>query len=378
VKNGFVYKACFILVVLFLISISALAKIEDNSIDPSDPSYDPKAEEEAWKEYEEATKKAGAGEVVPLPDDEEPWKKICPPGQYCPSVADGIFAGLHWCLPNKKGGKPPKCYFTQQNKSFKIYMKFLAWIEKYTGGKAGLFMAGTIRTESEGVTFSKTKSKTQECGLASIDNLHAQKADVNACQPEANIYASGYFRNLRLIKLRERWPQVTQAPLEQQWLLAGACGAIGSNKVDYLIQRSGALRTNDDGTLKYSKPHDRVLKWGHWADKTGKGKFYTYDVYSMLARNPGRVFFRFARGRAGVEIFSPMYPNGIPWTEPIIPVRPANLLPYPGDSKHCKCYLWPELEGQVPSIEENQEWIDRLGEDFPLDPTTLGEAWGKK
>lgn len=307
-------------------------------------------EPDEWKKWEKEAGQAGAGEPVPPPDDAmTPHETWCQGVKgWCPSVANGVYAGQHWCLPNCPKCKPPKCYHSHRNRSYDIYLKWKGWIDLFTGGKPGLHLAQTIRTESEGEVFTKTKSKTQECGIASIDRAKAKHYDINACDPKANLWAAGYMRNVRLIKLRKNYPQLVRAPLADQWKLAGGCGSVGSHRIRRLIERSGALRTQDDGSLYYARPHERILKWLVWADKSGKGDFYSLSGSFLLGRNPGRTAFRIARAAAFESMFEDLYMHGIPYGEPALPQRPDDILPFPGDSKHCQCWRWPELKDKQP------------------------------
>ncbi len=291
-------------------------------------------EDQAWQDYYDAAGQAGAGETVPLPDEAEPWKQWCSPGEYCPSVLNGVLGGMTWC---HKG----KCHDSHRARSLAIWTEWAGWIEPYSGGAPGLLMASTIRTESEGNVSGMTKSTTKECGLASIDLAHAQTADVNACDPQANIWAQGYFRNLRLIKAREKIDGLDGAPLEDQWMIAGACGAIGSHRVAALVAKSGAL--------KAEHPYRRILKWLQWAH----GKWQKVGLYgsagtAILGTNKGKGAFRVARVWGVVRLLEDMYGGSMPWAEPVLPDRPSEIQPFPGVSKHCACTIWPELEVMRP------------------------------
>ncbi len=306
--------------------------------------------EQAWQPYEDAASKAGAGQQVPVPDDvltpHQSWCESIP--GWCPTVETGVWAGINWCQATNPKAAPPQCWHSHRNRSYQIYLEWKDWLDRFAGGFPGLFVAGTIRTESEGVVDAQTPSKTLECGIASVDRSMAQTYDVNACDPEANLWVAGVARNRRLLNLRERWPQLARAPLEQQWKLAGAAGAIGTNRVNALIEASGALRLREDGTLFYARPHERVLKWLAWADRAGKIPFYSFVGSALLGFNPGRGAFRVARPEAQEAILGPLYASGVPWGEPVAVPRPEGLDPFPGYEKHCECWRWPELVEKRP------------------------------
>lgn len=308
-------------------------------------------EDKAWQEYEEASQKAGAGEVVPLPDDTlTPHDVWCEKVEgWCPTVTNGVLGGMRWCLGKPGAKAKPKCYTSHRKRTYQILLDWWGYLKDYIGGQHPLYKAGTVRTESEGMWDASTNSSTWECGLASIDRAKAKAFNVNACDAKANLWVAGQLTNLRLIRLREKYQQLVQAPLSDQWKLAGACGAIGTNKVHNLIDASGALRTKDDGTLYYAHPHDRILKWLMWADKTGKVNFYSYEGVALLGHNPGRGAFRVARSVAAEELYGDMV-GGVDnlYGEPELAPRPDDLYPYPGDAKHCKCSQWPELADRHP------------------------------
>jgi len=384
-------------VILFMVGVivvvAILALVATKAIGAEDPpaSTDKSVEEEQWDQYDKATKGSGAGEDIPSPDDlvlPEPWTEGCT--GYCPSIVNGVIAGSKWCLNPKS-----KCHTSHRNRSWDIWTEDGVWIEESCGGQPGILIAGTVRTESEGKTFNQTTSSTGECGKASIDLAHAQALNVNACDPHANLYAAGHFRNKRLIKLRERFPDLTMAPLEDQWKLAGAAGAIGTNKVVKLIEWSGALRVKPDGTLKYSHPYERVKRWMKWAHGrwVKAQKVYQEDPWALAAdpalekflhlyspgsqwssvfgKRGGKVAFRFARVGAQIDLLRDLYLGGMPWGEPVIPTRPAGLLGFPGKGKHCACGLWPELEDAKPSKADHQAMVASMNGTVPVDPRTL-------
>lgn len=294
-----------------------------------------------WADYEAKAAKAEAGEEIPLPGESSHAKKCATVEGWCPTVTNGVLAGRQWCI-----GK--KCGISHVNRSQEILEEFRGWIEAYAGGAVPILMAGTIRTESEGKVFGFTKSKTRECGLASVDLAHATLLDVNSCDPEASIWAAGQSRNLQLLNLRAQFPQLVKAPLSDQWMLAGAAGAVGSNRVAGLILESGALSMRDDGTLRYAHPHDRLLDWLVWADKSPKIDLYSWDTRHLMGPNPGKTAFRIARPEAVATLLGALYPDGLPWAEPSLPERPAGILAFPGVTQHCQCYRWPELEAKRP------------------------------
>jgi hypothetical protein len=329
----------------------------------------------------------------------EPWKKMCAkPGEWCPSIAEGVSSGESWCSSDK-------CLKNNITKSYSIYQKWGPVIDEMCGaavgnGQPGIWVSQTVRTEAcagnEGGkcdVFNMTKSGTKECGLASVTVSMAEELNINACDPYANLYATCYYRADRVIKMRDKLPDLEKAPLEDQWLIAGAGGAVGCGKVITLIQKSGALSTNKDGDLKHSSPYTRMITYikgihPRWVKaqkvyklrKTmglaGALKHFGYtekewkyidtfgDVYSksgdwskVFGYRPGRTAFRIARPGRVAEIMLHLYPDGIPWGEPARPKRPEGLAEFPGKKKHCACGNWKdEYLNKVPSLEEYAEW----------------------
>lgn len=394
--------------VFVLLAGVALAQDEDPEVDP-----------EAWEEYEEMAKEAGAGETVPMPGEKgwgKPWKQMCASNDsWCPSIVEGVNAGLQWC-------KSPKCMNNNRNQSYAIYNEWGAWIEVDCGGLYGLGQPGlwpsqTIRTESyvggekgkkKNPVFSMTKSGTKECGLASVDRDHAKKLNINACDPRANIFATCWYRNNRLIVLRQKKPDVVKAPLEDQWLIAGAGGSVGMGKVITLLERSNALATDADGNLKHEHPYDHMIRYlqtlhTKWVNaqkvkKLSKSmgidgalgqlgyteKQWNYikkflDLYSkhgdwasIFGFRPGRTAFRVTRPGRVAEIVAPLYYGNIPWGEPKLPDRPKGILEYPGDKLHCACGNWPELLNKKPSAGQKKALSAELpAASVPLNPEVL-------
>lgn len=359
---------------------------------------------EEWEEFEVDQAMAEAGEEVSMPGEKDfgkPWKKKCPSNDgWCPSISEGVSAALVWC-------DSEKCRKNHLGDALEIYGTWGPWIDEDCGGQPGILPSQTIRTEShvgsgekKGV-FAMTKSGTKECGLASVDRDHAKGLDINACQPRANIFGTCWYRNNRLLALREKLPDVSLAPLEDQWIFAGAGGAVGLGKVITLIQKSGALATKKDGTLVNSSPAKRLVtylqtihgKWGRARKVQARSKSigldaalkeeglttkqWNYlkgflDLYSstgpwssIFGFRPGRTAFRIVRVYRVVQMLKTMYPDGvIPWGEPVLPKRPEDLLSYPGDKLHCACGNWPELEDDRPSAEEMEVFM--TNSDFPI------------
>ena len=373
---------------------------------------DPESDPAAWEEYEELTKAAGAGEEVPMPGEEawgKPWKKMCANNdEWCPSIAEGVASGQKWCTSKK-------CVTNHLGQSYDIWKEWHGWIELMCGGQPGMMAAQTMRTESyvggekgkkKNPVFSMTKSGTKECGLASVDREHAKALNVNACDPLANVYATCYYRNNRVLALRDKYPDVEKAPLEDQWLLAGAGGAVGLGKIIELLKRSGSLQTDASGTLKHSSPYDHMIKFiagmhGRWkkANKVQKlkktmgidgalaslglsQKQWKYlesylDLYkkhgdwsTIFGYRPGRTAFRIARPGRVSEMLDPVYGGMIPWGEPVLPKRPKGILEYPGDKLHCACGNWPELLDKRPTAFEKKQAV---GKDDFVAPLSLDE-----
>lgn len=309
-------------------------------------------EDKKWQEWEKKAGQAEAGVPVPSPDDvQTPHEQWCEKVEgWCPTVKNGVVAGKRWCLGQPGAKQKPKCYYTHRYKSYDIYLEWKDWLDEFSSGRHGLFKAGTIRTESyvgemsDNPMFSYTPSKTKECGLASIDLPKARQWDINACDARANIWLAQYLSALRLIKLREKYPQLVQAPIVDQWRLSGATGGIGSNRVHNLIDSSGALRQKDDGSLFYESPYDRLLKWMMWKDSQDPYFFYNFMSIIYLGRNPGRGAFRVARGSAQDVLFGDMFVHGIEsaYGEPTLPPRPEDIMSHPGDKHHCQCWRWKD------------------------------------
>jgi len=305
---------------------------------------------QTYEQWEKTAQEAGAGEPVGVPPEEgisshDAWCENVK--GWCPTVTNGVIAGKQWCLGKPGAKTKPNCYYSHRNRSYSIYLAWKDYIDANAGGAVPLFMAGTIRTESEGVWDAKTASFTEECGLASVDLVSAKARDVNACDPEANIWAMGFERNTRMLQLRAKYPQASLAPLADQWKIAGACGAIGSNKVYNVIDKSGAFSLKSDGTLRHASPYKRIGQWLTWADKNFD--LYSFAGSAMLSHNPGKGAFRILRPEAQEAILGPLYKDGVPYGEPVLPDRPAGILSFPGKDQHCKCWKWPELATKKPA-----------------------------
>lgn len=236
----------FILGILVVCGIMAVIAHKAMGAEEADASL------ETWDQW-------GAGDLW-LPG--EPWKDGCT-DDWCPSLKEGAERGLTWCF-NKPG-----CPKYHRRESYRIYKQFQPWIEMFSGGQPAVWMAQRARTESEGVTDSQPKkSGTGECGVVSIDRKHAKKHNVDACDPKGNFWASGYAANNRLLTLRQKKPAIQLAPLEEQWLIAGAAGGMGSGKLIKIMKLSGALSTKKievDGekqtALRYKSPIRRACQW---------------------------------------------------------------------------------------------------------------------
>lgn len=306
--------------------------------------------DEQWNEYNKAAEKGTteAGGSTWIPD---PWKYGCKEGQYCPTIANGIKAGKSWCLDPKK-----PCYKSHRNLTFKIYQEFGVWFEKYKGGRLAIHMASTARTESEGDPSSKTKSSIKEVGLLSIKATSAKNLNINACHPEANIWAAGYIANQHLIQIAEKYPQIKKAPRLEWMMLAGAMGAVGSTRVYNLIDASGALKTDESGELVYKSPHDRILKWAGWKANQLGAEVYSFLYKPIFGPIAGLTMFRLARAVAVYDILAEFYPDGFPWSEPKLIPRPEYLPEFPGYDLHGRCKQWPEWRELRPSADEVAEW----------------------
>lgn len=259
-------------------------------------------------------------------------------GDMFESLADAWWSGEHWCT-----NQDSQCYHSHRNRSYDIYLAWKDWIDPMAGGFPGLMLAGRIRTESEGNPFGKTKSHTQECGLASIDLRTSQDLDINACDPEANLWAALWQTNTRLVNLRKKFPALELASLEQQWLLSGAAGAIGSHRVIAMLKASKALEVNKAGELKHLEPYHWLGKWILHKDASGYD-WATPAGKKLLGPWPAKSVFRYRRvWGAQVRLLGPMYLQGIPWGVPEVPARPEGILAFPGVKKHCACKQWPDL-----------------------------------
>lgn len=348
-------------------------------------------------------------------DAGEPWKKMCAGNDsWCPSIAEGAAAGLSWCEEGTN------CYDVHRTGAYSIYQEWGPWLERYCGGQPGIWPAQTSRTEAyvgkgEHGVFAMTKSGTKECGLLSVDRVHAEGVDLNACDPLANVVASCWYRNKRLLNLREKRPAVELAPLEDQWLLAGAGGAVGLGQVVTVLDHSGCLKTDADGELRREHPYDCMTKWllalhPKWKKATLVSEFasvhgitpaleehgltdkqWAYlskftQVYSgkgplgsVFSWRPGRSVFRMLRGKAVAKLISTMYPDGrIPWGEPALPEIPGDLPKYPGDKKHCACGNWPWLKDKRPTPAEVQAWKTVDAWKIPLPPEQWEDPPGKQ
>jgi len=323
-----------------------------------------------------------------------PWKDGCK-DDWCPSIIEGLEKGESWCL--SKGG----CGDYHRTESYAIYMKYKAWFNEFCGGTPGIWAAQTVRTESEGDPDAHIK-KTSECGLASVDMEHAIALDVNPCDPKANIWATCYARNNQLIQLRADVKGLDKAPIQDQWMLAGASGAAGNGKIIRLLKWSKALsgkhpynaiRNHLRGLhSKWKKATDAKMAISKLGLDEGLGKIgMSHEAWKDLEQyaevydkngpwdalwkaglglyRPGRTAFRIARPEGARKVIEPLFPDGqMPWGDPVLPERPADIWGYPGKKDHCACHLWPEMKNQVPTEEENEKWTLQ---NEPGDPAKL-------
>jgi hypothetical protein len=349
------------------LAFAALVKIASAIDDENDKSN---WTDEQWQEYNEAAEKgdteAGGATVI----KSEAHKSHCKKGQYCPTIENGIIAGKKWCL---KVGKT-KCSVSHRNKTYKLYQEWGPWLDRYNGGRLALHMANTMRTESEGDPSSKTVSKIREVGLMSIKAQTAKRLDIDACHPEANIWAAGYVANEQRLKFAKKYPQIKKAPRLDWEKLAGACGSVGSNRVYQIINSSGALREKDDGTLFYSSPYDRVLKWMHWKAKKEGAAIYSFEFAHIFGPIPGLTAFRISRSDAGYKILSEFYPDGFPWETHELIERPSHFPTYPGDKLHGRCEKHPEWRDLRPSAAEFEAWNADTSIVKPIKPSTWKDS----
>lgn len=306
----------------------------------------------------------------------EPWKALCKTEKKCGSLKEGVEDGQTW-------GSSIGYYHRKH--SHRIYAKYKPWFVLWSGGAHGIWLAQTCRTESEGETDNVTKSKYVEAGLCSVNKKWAKQLDINSCDPKANVWATGWMRNDRLIRIRYDYPHIGNAGIEQQWFIAGAGGGTGTGKVMKILKKCG--------NQKSTKPHEAfgkcLIQWHrrfvkatttqHWIKKLGLDsglskmgithkkweqlEKYTelYDpdgefrkhFYTSQGYNPWLVAFRGQRHEGVKKQMTPLFEDGeLPWGDPVIPNRPNDLYPYPGDKLHGKCWNWPELKERVPTQEE--------------------------
>ena len=339
-----------------------------------------------------------AGELPPAMA--EPWKEGCT-DKWCPSLVEGVDKGENWCLA--KDG----CGGYHRKESYALYMKYKPWFNN-CGGTPGLWAAQTGRTESEGETDAHIEN-TGECGLMSVDEENAKALNINSCDPKAVIWAACYGRNNQLINLREDLKGLDSAPIQDQWMLAGAAGAAGSGKIFRIVKWSKALSSKhpysasrnylrglhskwkkateakywikklglDAGLGRVQMPHEKWLdleKYEKGYDKNSEWGVLWNAGVSMY--RPGRTAFRIARPEGARKVIEILFADGkMPWGDPVLPPRPPDLYSFPGKGKHCACHLWPELKDRVPTPEEFEQW---KSQNEPADPANLKCVKGYK
>lgn len=395
----FLIGVLIFMVVFLIVLFAVIARAEDEVI-----SEEQAQTEEGWDQW-------GVGDDLFAVG--EPWDVECK--KKCFSLKGGVDKGRGWCADG--------CGYYHRKHSYRIYAKYMPWLVLWAGGVPGIWIAQTCRTESEGETDSVTHSLHKEVGLCSVNRVWAKQLNINSCDPKANLWASSWMRNNRLIEFRGKHPNIKTADLDQQWYVAGAAGAVGGGKVIGLLKKCGIKK----GKNQYDALGNCLLSWHrkwvkstttqHWISKLGlepgllkggvikkkkhkddpdvadpkrwKNLEKYQDLYNgskvefqkvfktTFGHKPGLVALRCTR-HEGVEAqIVPLYEGGeLPWGEPVLPPRPDDIDEYPGDVLHGKCWHWPQYKNRVPTQEE-WDAMDRPEKDA-RDPATLKIIKGYK
>ena len=161
----------------------------------------------------------------------------------------------------------------------------------------------------------------------------AEACDVNICSPEASIWCSGYFANKRMIKIANKYPQITQAPRDW-YMITGFIGGLGT--MGYiLVKESQALKTNSDGNLVYASPYNRVVHWLKWVHAYKPQTISKMMVYGRFAEE--KLGFRVGRSKAVLDIVEEYHPDGLTFSTPVLIPRPTHFPKYPGRKLHGQC-----------------------------------------
>lgn len=292
----------------------------------------PDNSDECWNKY---SKEASKGVSEAGKPTLEPPKK---------TVKDGLINGMKWCMNPKS-----KCYHGIRARLEKRYKMYKAWWDKYSGARKPRHQALTSCTEAPvGPAQCSPDKSLEECGLMGIKESQAEACNVNVCDPESSIWCAGYFANKRMLKVAEKYPAIMQAPRDW-YMISGFIGGLGT--MGYiLVKDSGAVSTNDDGTLRYKSPYNRVVTWLKWVHAYKPENIGKMMVYGRFKEE--KLGFRVGRVKAVLDIVEEYHADGLTFSTPVLIPRPTYLPEFPGMSAHGKCDKFPEMLKRVPATSQ--------------------------
>jgi len=315
------------IVLLFLVGVVATECCDNLYAADNNPC--PDNSDEYWRKYSDEAEKgqSEAGGLTILPK-----KK---------TVKDGLVNGMKWCMNSKS-----KCYRAIRNRLEKRYEMYKAWWDKYSGARKPRHQALTSCTEAPvGPAQCSPDKSLEECGLMGIKESQAEACNVNVCDPESSIWCAGYFANKRMLKVAEKYPAIMQAPRDW-YMITGFIGGLGT--MGYiLVKDSGAASTNDDGTLRYKSPYNRVVTWLKWVHAYKPENIGKMMVYGRFKEE--KLGFRVGRTKAVLDIIEEYHPDGLTFNSmPVLIPRPPHLPKFPGKYLHGKCDKFPEMLKRKP------------------------------
>ena len=316
--------AAAFVVIGFLAFVANSCSLEARAENPCPDNSD-----ECWQKYNAAAVKGQSEAGEPTV---EPVKK---------DVKYGLVNGLKWCVNPKS-----KCGKGIRKRTAKRMDEYGPWFRKYSGARLPEHMAMISATESPvGPAQCSPDKVLEECGLLGVKEDMAEKCDVNVADPEASIWCASYMANKRMLKLAEKYPQIKQSP-RSWYMLSGLVGSMGTMAM-IMIKDSHALDVNDDGTLKYKSPHNRVMNWLKWIHKYKPENIGKLLVYARFKEH--KIGFKIGRQVAVLSILEgDYYPDGITFNTPVLIPRPVHLPEFPGRKLHGKFDKFPDMVKRMP------------------------------
>lgn len=252
--------------------------------------------------------------------------------------------GIHW------GGKVAKKGI---DRGFELWYPVLWW---NGGGTDAVSSSLTIHTET-GHTYCPNVSTADttlgEAGLMSLKRAYARNYDLDACDPNQNVWGSAKGRQERADKLEKNYPWIEKLSFEDRIFFEGMVGGAGGAVASCLVAGSDAKSVLQGKKWKGSLKN---IIFG-WIKTEGEGfKDAKYD--SCWGRtNAPTAIFRASRLEAKIRLVKQKYGGGKKglerWKncirpEAILVNSPFGKGNYPGDEEHGKCHPTPKKDWDMP------------------------------